>query len=671
MGSEFVFISYSHADEATVEKLVSLFKSNGIRHWYDKKLKLGDKWEKEINEKIKKSDAFIVVLSRTSETRKELIRELELAVDKKKIMNNYPIIVVLVEHVPLRVYPEKVRKCLEETQYIGLWECKGMTNKFAKELFAVLPESLVDHEWRMKNTLPLWNSTETTKRNYMGDLKNENIYIYPYVIPEKARVSYKEMKVDIYKLNPGETAPGAVYPIVMDNQWWPPEYYCELKPMDIKEFTQARKKQEVFRALLHSWQIIVNRAYLVNSDVFYKWYTNSDDDCVTFQNFINNGTIVLYLYREYTPVDKLDFERNKVEAWEQFCLKNKVFCLRMDWDDSEINRKETGYYLQYKFHQFCAMLAENKYLQENIENRLGLENMEAKYLRKVFRKVQKYAINEQRNTENGISREKIYKKFVVKRSTKVVDGVIDSKKAFAKEIKQLVDLQYNKNLADALGITLLVPEDSFLKDDVLKEPMVVEMKKEITSDELIFAMENFLMYDTEDDIIPEYIKIPFNVQLSLKDIETMRNTLGWEEYINAVEASHKRVESGIFTYEDIFTIWKKYNEWLENIRNVQGLQIKWISKRSAISVIYKIGSICVTTVYEKGEPYFKYKVEARGTTKGKAKIIVDFVCKDILENKDTNCMISKIRFFEGVSRGSGDDFVREVMELLQKRGREC
>ena len=54
----------------------------------------------------------------------------------------------------------------------------------------------------------------------------------------------------------------------------------------------------------------------------------------------------------------------------------------------------------------------------------------------------------------------MYKAFVVEDGTDPSDRRYDPAKPFASAIKQLVDLRYNANLADALGSYLLSPEDS-------------------------------------------------------------------------------------------------------------------------------------------------------------------------------------------------------------------
>lgn len=62
-----IFISYSHADEVWLKKLLthlkSLKKYYGIEEWEDKHLRTSDKWEEEITKALNKATFAILLVS--------------------------------------------------------------------------------------------------------------------------------------------------------------------------------------------------------------------------------------------------------------------------------------------------------------------------------------------------------------------------------------------------------------------------------------------------------------------------------------------------------------------------------------------------------------------------------------------------------------------------------
>ena len=120
-----VFISYGHEDKSFVKKLTSELGKDSIESWWDfDALKGGQSWQKEIQQGIKRSDFFIVVLSPNSVERDWVLKEITFANEYKK-----------------KIIPLLLKKCerpisIIEKQYIDF---ENQTQKAAiKELLGIL-----------------------------------------------------------------------------------------------------------------------------------------------------------------------------------------------------------------------------------------------------------------------------------------------------------------------------------------------------------------------------------------------------------------------------------------------------------------------------------------------------------------------------------------------------
>lgn len=78
----FVFISYAHKDRSEVYSIIGELQKLGIRIWYDRGIRTGEEWPKEIGEHIVKSALIIVMLSENSINSKYVRREINLADSK-------------------------------------------------------------------------------------------------------------------------------------------------------------------------------------------------------------------------------------------------------------------------------------------------------------------------------------------------------------------------------------------------------------------------------------------------------------------------------------------------------------------------------------------------------------------------------------------------------------
>ena len=60
----FVFISYSHRDPQRLADLCAILDANRIRYWYDKDIRLGRKWDKDVADHVCAARCFLALVSR-------------------------------------------------------------------------------------------------------------------------------------------------------------------------------------------------------------------------------------------------------------------------------------------------------------------------------------------------------------------------------------------------------------------------------------------------------------------------------------------------------------------------------------------------------------------------------------------------------------------------------
>lgn len=74
-----IFVSYAHADKAYVLKLVNFLREHGFEVWMDDDIPNGERWAKEIFDRLRTSSALIVVMSPDSERSEWVEKEVLVA----------------------------------------------------------------------------------------------------------------------------------------------------------------------------------------------------------------------------------------------------------------------------------------------------------------------------------------------------------------------------------------------------------------------------------------------------------------------------------------------------------------------------------------------------------------------------------------------------------------
>lgn len=321
-------------------------------------------------------------------------------------------------------------------------------------------------------------------------------------------------------------------PQAFDNQWVPDEVLSEAlragrRPNDdqLEKKRTAYVRREYLRSLVNSGQVVINRAFLYNNPAIYRDYADAGRDREDFKKFLADRVIIPYLVGEPSPaVEPRAFSRRDAgwEGWLQVISESAPTCLRLSWEDDE-NAAQARRLLAAPAAQFVENIS---YLEPPLLTAdLNLSPATGVALADRLKEVSAWA---HRRSEAGqpLNREDVYKAFVVEDGTDPSDRRYDPAKPFASAIKQLVDLRYNANLADALGSYLLSPEDS------LRRRALQEWKEDRRSGRIADAHQLVqVVANLHFDQIAEVLGAPAAFeQLTLGGIWELRSTPAWAHY---------------------------------------------------------------------------------------------------------------------------------------------
>lgn len=668
----FVFVSYSRTDIRIIEGILRILSFQGFRFWYDQMgegIDAGRDWRCVIDERLQNSRAFLIFLSYGAQDRFEVMRELEMAAEKQEADASYVILPVFLNRIPIDDFPEPVRSVLIKCQNIGLWLYGGVTERFVQRIVYTesWPKEIVDNNIREKHGLPEWKA-DGEKTAVMEFNLEENVdYVYRYASPQLMEKESEGKLIRYYKVSPDEVSPHAVYPFVMDNQWCPLSFYDDKKFQQggladpkLEAIREQIQKKEICRGLLHARQLLVNRAFLQNSQVFIQWYKAcGTKEYDAFCRLLESGAILLVLYREKMPCEETAYENMDWEAWKQLCAEHVTYCLRMDWEDDRTNEMETDKLLGFPFHNYCVTTAENKYRIEEIVNAFALSEADAEKMTRKWKQIQRSALRTREKTGTVYTRSQFYMDYIIKKETNVVDCHISRTKRFAKELKQIIDMRYNLNFAEAYGIKPMIPRD------VQANPVFVDEKaskaggREISAEELIYAVGSF-----HPELFLSNIPMPANsdLGLDLDQIEILRNLVQWQKYIRLIEDADNRAKQWDIDFSYIRAVWEAYREWVDAVQKVlPGLG--WKKGPGAVTIFYRIGDKEIRTVFRQGEKKPFITENKLQPMNRKQVLSIDYICGGISECGTESCFFTEIRLFEGWTHETGS----YLYETLTKR----
>jgi hypothetical protein len=154
---------------------------------------------------------------------------------------------------------------------------------------------------------------------------------------------------DFDRIEPSDLGTVPVMVQALDNQWMPGSILRSVmqKGYLTDHMEQKRRKlvrAEYIRALINGQQVVLNRAYLINSRAVSQDYFQKGEKREAFKALLEKGVIVPYLLTENAPVDPPSSGQGtdsswepdpRVARWREVCQEVHMRCVRLSWDDKE------------------------------------------------------------------------------------------------------------------------------------------------------------------------------------------------------------------------------------------------------------------------------------------------------------------------------------------------
>lgn len=151
-------------------------------------------------------------------------------------------------------------------------------------------------------------------------------------------------------IGPDNLEADAVVPQCLDNQYVPDDIFSKMVSdgLDYEDKEIARLREDAFktefiRSLVYSSQVVIQRAFLKNSDFLYKNYLPEDRrNFLAFAELVRKKAVVPFLFAESSLRDQLTFDLSKEGDRAANALLDEVgteaTCVRLatDDDDNEI-----------------------------------------------------------------------------------------------------------------------------------------------------------------------------------------------------------------------------------------------------------------------------------------------------------------------------------------------
>ncbi|HXM58547.1 MAG TPA: hypothetical protein VOB72_24315, partial [Candidatus Dormibacteraeota bacterium] len=217
-------------------------------------------------------------------------------------------------------------------------------------------------------------------------------------------------------------------------------------------------RAEYLRALVNARQVIVNRAALFNNPAVARDALSSSGDRDALARLLDAGAVVPFLFVESSPCDRPQHrvDERGFAAWQRLCRETRVRCLRLSWADDE-NARAIQNDLHRRFGWFAGgvhqldVRALGRVLDVRPDDEVELE----KLLARVALWCARWA-----GEGHAITREDLYREFVIADESRPSEGRYDRGKPFAGELKRLLDLRHGVNLPDALHRPPLMAPDT-------------------------------------------------------------------------------------------------------------------------------------------------------------------------------------------------------------------
>ncbi|MET4925933.1 hypothetical protein P3L51_26885 [Streptomyces sp. PSRA5] len=405
------------------------------------------------------------------------------------------------------------------------------------------------------------------------------------------------------RLRPADLEPGAVVAQSLDNQWVGADLARKMMAKgkslsDVQDQRNDQVRAEYFRSLINTRQIIVNRVFFYNNPAVSRDLSDGGEARRAHQELLADGTLVPFLVGEREPTDRpanVEVDEAGFEAWcdtvAEMPATKKVTCLRMSWNDQENVRHTKSALINPFAARVQGLTAKDIPL---LASQLGVPvNRVTQFAEKIGEVVD--FSNQLRVRDATVSRNVLYQKFVCVDGTPVTEGRYDGGKPFAGEVKQLLDLVYNVNLADALGMYPLTPTGS-LRRVALQEWRDVRANPTggIIRDPalLVKFLQRQAFSTVQDRLTPAAIDT-----LALEDVRVLRQSDEWHHYMAAFTSLTGDPDAFQENVRDVFDRYVQLNSKIRRVAEARrGPAAETNSWSPVAEVVLTIGGAVFTAM---------------------------------------------------------------------------
>jgi hypothetical protein len=377
------------------------------------------------------------------------------------------------------------------------------------------------------------------------------------------------------KIEPAELKRVAVVAHCLDNQWVPRPMLAQMTRdgLSLEDVSPARAgyvRAEYLRALLTAQQVVVNRVYFYNNSLISRDFLAPGPSRKAFAALLRSGAIVPHLHKEESPLEtpggNMDLVSEGFKAWVEVCREAEQFSVnRLSWNKTRNN--ELTYRLALAFQEFAQNLAGRARSGGAAEfaRHLGLRADQADEFRTRLQKLRRWAIENDEAVADDpdsqpLTRNAVYKTFVTPDGDTPTSGRCDPAKPFSKEIKQLVDLQYNTGLPEFLDRLPLRPVHT-LHRAALRENVPEHRDPGAAGPaDLEKALRSKIAFDTLSDDLDPFSTASL-LSLDLPSIVRIRKSDAWRTYtsqlaglVDEPEMFDTRADSVLKAYQELLRL---------------------------------------------------------------------------------------------------------------------
>ena len=565
-----IFISYSHQDSNCALGIARYLRRHGYDVWIDSdKLSLGTSWSSDIDEALNSSDIVIAVLSASSLRRKEVLREINIALQRMKTegIDNFRLFFVVIGQIHHSWFGDKeeskdIIDYLTRFQYIPLSAYGEVTLDAMKELVSAIKNDGID-----SGTLVLKDNDD-----YYDTFINQN------AVPEKA---FDNQGNNVYyKVYPADLSESCFYPFAMDNQWLSEEMYDPKSPIydafewegftnsKVKEYIEAYRRKNFLLSFFHAKQVIIKRNTLIYNTYFRNLVNSDGEEKEAFIKLLMNGSIVVFLYgsNEFTPfIHSIPSERDEetIKNWNRICEDTSIYCIRENWSThSDLHGIE--------FLRFCSNLAIDRNNNILLANNMHLSPEKIDEFLTTLKTISMQAFcqthmngTEGKGKVDAYSRSMFYKNYIVRNydtlgRDPVAVCLYDPDKPFHHQLKKLIDIYYNSIFTNCFQCKALLPDDVKPENFFLNYLYLNHGEKEVSIEELQYAFSEFFENCEILDEIEGMGDILYLRNWDLKKVVELRRKEAWLEYVELLEMINRRSNHWKVDFNEIELLMQRF-----------------------------------------------------------------------------------------------------------------